>query len=983
MALRTFIATLLLTTIGSIAPCAGETTYSKGDELFALKVKPLLAAKCLACHGNDKAEIQGELDLTTREGMFAGGETSQEVLVPGKAEQSLLYIATTWQNADYEMPPKENDRLTEAETWLIRDWINEGAPWPNDETIAAIVGSHEAEGVVVQTSGGLSEEWTNRRYKPEDLWAYQPLWKDEGGRLKQDGKNPIDVLIDARLGELGLTAARPANRRTLIRRVTYDLTGLPPTPEEIAAFVDDPESDDEALVTVVDRLLDSPRYGEQWGRHWLDVVRYADSSGFANDYERGNAWRYRDYVIRSFNDDKPYDQFIREQVAGDETDPDNSEAVIAAGFLRMGPWELTGMEVAKIARQRFLDDVTDAIGQVFLSHPLQCAKCHDHKFDPIPTRDYYSIQTIFATTQLAERPAKFLDVENTKGFDERKYLIDRQQEFNRQLERLNQKSIEAARAWYTENNYDATAFNALVEGAEGSSAVRQFEQLRNKLRQQGVSEEQVPPRHAGFAPEDYGMERIARKGIERLKWELERYEPIAFSVYSGRTPDLRSVNSPLRMPADRMKSGELEQSTILAGGDPFSPTIKVQPGALSVLESGEAVKKLGQAPRSYAKSLQNADIHSEPVPFSHSLGAQRAEGGEPEQPFPVSIEGRRKALADWLASPRNPLVARSIANRIWQWHMGQGLAGNSNNFGATGKKPSHPELLDWLAGTFVADGWSFKKMHRRIILSQAYRRSTEYADREALSLADPNGTSYATYQPRRLTAEELRDSMLAASGELNPELGGIPAKPEINLEAALQPRTVMGTFAAAWQPSPLPSQRHRRSVYALKIRGLRDPFMEVFNEPSPEFSCEARDASTVTPQVFSMLNSQITYDRALALAARLQRETATREEAIGRGFALTYGRTPSKEELAASLRHWTAMTHRHRSITLEPAQAPREVVREAVEENTGEKFRFTEQLNVYADFVPDLKPGDVDAETRGLAEVCLVLLNSNEFAYVY
>jgi hypothetical protein len=482
----------------------------------------------------------------------------------------------------------------------------------------------------------------------------------------------------------------------------------------------------------------------------------------------------------------------------------------------------------------------------------------------------------------------------------------------------------------------------MVEGAEGSSTVRQFDQIRNQLRGQGVPEKQVPPRHAGFAPEDFGLERISRKGIERLKWELERYEPIAFSVYSGRTPDLRSVNSPLRMPADRLKDGELEQSTILAGGDPFSPTVHVQPGALSVLE-----------------------------------------GSGPEVNFPVLIEGRRKALADWLASPQNTLVTRSIANRIWQWHMGQGIAGNANNFGAMGKKPSHPELLDWLAETFVAEGWSFKKMHRRIIMSRAYRRSAEHTDREALTLADPNGTSYATFKARRLTAEELRDSMLAVSGELNRELGGIPAKPEINLEAALQPRMVMGTFASAWQPSPLPSQRHRRSIYALKIRGLRDPFMEVFNEPSPEFSCEARDASTVTPQVFSMFNSQITYDRALALAARISEETGTSEEAIGRAFELTYGRLPSAEESDASLRHWVAMTERHRSITLETTEHPREVVREAVEENTGEKFQFTEPLNLAADFVPDLKPSDVDARTRGLAEVCLVLLNSNEFAYVY
>jgi hypothetical protein len=315
--------------------------------------------------------------------------------------------------------------------------------------------------------------------------------------------------------------------------------------------------------------------------------------------------------------------------------------------------------------------------------------------------------------------------------------------------------------------------------------------------------------------------------------------------------------------------------------------------------------------------------------------------------------------------------------------MGQGLAGNPNNFGATGKKPSHPELLDWLAGTFVADGWSFKQMHRRIIMSQAYRRSTEHPDRDAVALADPQGTSYASFQPRRLTAEELRDSMLAASGELNRELGGIPARPEINLEAALQPRMVMGTFASAWQPAPLPSQRHRRSVYALRIRGLRDPFMEVFNEPSPEFSCEARDASTVTPQVFSLFNGQATYDRALATAARVRQETTTRDAAIARAFALAFGRSPAPTELDACLRHWSAMTERHRSLKPETAAPPREVLREAVEENTGEKFRFTERLNLYNDFVPDLKPADVDAETRGLAEVCLVLLNSNEFAYIY
>ena len=240
----------------------------------------------------------------------------------------------------------------------------------------------------------------------------------------------------------------------------------------------------------------------------------------------------------------------------------------------------------------------------------------------------------------------------------------------------------------------------------------------------------------------------------------------------------------------------------------------------------------------------------------------------------------RSALADWIASPTNPLTARSIANRIWQWHFGQGLAGNPNNFGTTGKKPTHPELLDWLAATLIEEGWSLKALHRHIIMSHAYRRSTEHPQRDELARVDPQGTSYAVFRPRRLTSEELRDSLLALSGELNREIGGIPARPEMNLEAALQPRMVMGTFAAAWQPSPRPAQRHRRSVYALKIRGLRDPFQEVFNEPSPENSCEARDASTVTPQVFSLFNSQASYDRALALAARLRRETNSPTAAV-------------------------------------------------------------------------------------------------------
>ncbi len=353
---------------------------------------------------------------------------------------------------------------------------------------------------------------------------------------------------------------------------------------------------------------------------------------------------------------------------------------------------------------------------------------------------------------------------------------------------------------------------------------------------QGVDETTFPPKLVGFTPQQFGMERIARKGLERLRWEFDRYEPYALAVYDGRTPQLRSVTAPLRIPADPLQTGELEDSCILTGGDPFASGNAVKPGVLSVIS------------------------------------------GFYETAIPDAIEGRRRALADWIAHRDNPLTSRVIANRVWLWHFNEPIAGNPNNFGSTGKMPTHPELLDWLAKQFIASGWHFKELHRMIMSSDAYARSAEHPDRKQLDKLDPLGGSYAVFKPRRLTGEELRDAMLSVSGELNRTLGGIPNHPEINLEAALQPRQVMGTFAAAWVPNPLPRDRHRRSIYSLKLRGLVDPLLEVFNAPAADFSCERRDASTVTPQVFSLFNSRSTHARALALAHRIQLEKHNDEE---------------------------------------------------------------------------------------------------------
>ena len=912
-----------------------------GEVLFVRRVAPLLAEKCLACHGQNPDEIEGGLDIRSLEAIQAGGDSGEPSIVAGKPDESPLLLAIGRDDFSWSaMPPKEAEQLTAEQIDWVKNWIALGAPWPDEARIKEINAQYAdkwsaEDGITVETVGALSEDWANRKYKPEALWAYQKVTKPSAPNV--GAKHPIDAFLNTQLPE-GLVVAPPVDRQTLIRRATFDLTGLPPTPQQIEAFVADPASDDVAFAKVVDRLLASPHYGERMAQHWLDVARYADTSGFANDYERGNAWRYRDYVVRSFNEDKPYDEFIRQQIAGDELDPQNPEAIVATGFLRMGPWELTGMEVEKIARQRFLDDVTNSVGETFLAHSLQCARCHDHKFDPVPTHDYYAIQAVFATTQLAERKTPFLEIENTDGFDERDYLIKRRNEYSQTLKRLDRKQVEAAEQWFAENKIDPRKWKKALDERKGGN---DFGAARQSLMRQKVPESEIPPKHVGFTPEDYGNERVARKGLQRLKWEEERYQPYALAVYSGKTPTLKSVYAPLRMPQDPLNSGQLEKTCILTGGDPFSEGAPVEPGILSVLDE-----------------VDHAAI-------------------------PADIQGRRAAFTQWVASPDNPLTTRTIVNRIWLWHMGQPIAGNPNNFGSTGKRPTHPQLLDWLAATFVESGWSFKAMHRQIMLSEAYQRSCEHPSFDMLDEKDPLGTSYAAFTPRRLTASEIRDAMLLVTGELNPKLGGIPNRPEINMEAAMQPRQVMGTFAAAWTPNPLPEQRHRRSLYSLKVRGLPDPFREVFNAPGPDFSCEMRSASTVTPQVFALFNGKATYDRALALAARVTKEGHTGNEAIDRVFQLAYGRMPTESERAACVNHWNAMEATERERDLVEAEAPLVVRRDAVEENTGEKFSFDETLHAYADFVPDLQAKDVDAKTRALADVCLAILNSNEFVYVY
>ena len=909
------------------------------DRLFTLKVLPLLKEKCFGCHGNDPDDIRGGYDILSREGMLRGGESEEPSLVPGKPAESSLYQAILWEGL--EMPPKENDRLTDDESEQVREWIAAGAPWPSEETQtrirkAAWAERETAEGVIIGTSGGLADDWTYRRYQPEDVWAFQPLQSSLPASAEAE-QNPVDAFVDRRLQAAGIAPAAEAEPAVLVRRATYDLTGLPPTPQQTADFQKAWKEDaSQAWEDLVDRLLASQHYGERWAQHWLDVVRYADTSGFSNDYERSNAWRYRDYVIRAFNEDKPFSAFVIEQLAGDEWKPEDPEAMIATGFLRMGPWG-TAMIPQKEARQIYLDDLVHNVGQSFLSMPLRCCKCHDHKFDPLPTQDYYRIYAAFATTQPAERDVAFLPEENREGFAEKRELVEALLTYAKsELAKVNGKQEAAAKQWYEEHDLP----------------------YKNEKDRKNDPEDKKPPRHVGLTPEEKGIKKVREQDVWIWERRLERYKPMAQAVYSGHD-DFKNGRK-LRMPG-KIRQDWRPKTFVLGGGALEAPLDAVTPGVLSA--TGLAAD---------GRTLVSAQAAEPP--------AQQAD------PWRITdgLSGRRLELARWVASDDNPLTARSIVNRVWQYHFGNGIVKTANNFGAKGSKPSHPALLDWLTADFIEHGWKLKRLHRQIMSSNVYRRASRPADPKTQAAKDPDNALLASFPIRRLTAEELRDSTLQVSGELNREMGGVPIMPEINMEVALQPRMIQFSIAPAHQPSRTPAERNRRTIYAYRVRGQADPFLEVMNLPNPNESCELRDSAAVTPQAFTLLNSDVMTDRSIAFALRVMKERPDDPAAwVRRAVQLAYGRRPSEAEQTHLLKYLDEMQAYHRTQQPEPVDYPTQVTRSLVEEFTGEPFEFVEKLNVFEDYVPDAKPWTVNADTRALADICLLLFNSNEFLYIY
>lgn len=531
----------------------------------------------------------------------------------------------------------------------------------------------------------------------------------------------------------------------------------------------------------------------------------------------------------------------------------------------------------------------------------------------------------FAGTQLAERPTAFHPKENLNGLEEGAAMVERLHSFAVQKkEELYDKRETAARKWYDENNREYV----------------------DHATRRGMPDDVKPPRHVGLDYIEQGRLKVREQDDWVWERRKERYEPMVQSVYNGPAPKNFNARKLRVVGPDKLE--DTLENHILTGGALTALGDKVVPGVLSAVG----------------------------VPLGDNI----------EDPYAIpedSMDGRRTAVARWIADPRNSLTTRSFVNRVWQHHFGKPIAGNPNNFGAKGGKPTHPELLDWLAAEFVEGGWKVKRLHRLIMLSNSYRQSTLHPDREKLATVDPNNELLAFHAPRRLTAEELRDGMLKITGELNAEMGGVFIQPEINMEVALQPRMIQFSIAPAYQPSPRPEQRNRRSIYAYRVRGQADPFLEIFNQPNPNDSCEMRDAPSVSPQAFTMLNSDLITDRSIAFADRLMTENDSFDERVTRAFELALGREPDQEEKSRSLAYVEEMRGYHKKHDPDPVTYPTSVTRSLVEEFSGLPFEFEEILPVFENYTPDKKASDVDTDTRALADLCLVLFNSNEFVHVY
>jgi hypothetical protein len=957
---------------------------------FETEARAILERRCLICHG-PQAKVSG-LDLSSRESALRGGSKGP-ALKPGSPAESLLLNRVLRK----EMPPTGPLPAPEAET--LSRWIEAGAPW---------------QGAIEIKRAGL------------DWWALQPLKVREApippGISAAWSRSSIDRWVYAKLRENGLEPSAAADRRTLIRRLYFDLTGLPPAPHEVEAFVSDDSAG--AWERLIDRLLDSPHYGERWGRHWLDVVRFAESEGFERDWLRDHAWTYRDYVIRSFNQDKPYTLFAKEQIAGDVLQPVTHDGIIATGLLALGPFDAVGLTSAvpqerTAVREDQLEELLGVVGQTFLGLTMNCARCHDHKFDPIPQKDYYRLKSVFegvwqpvqgedltADGRLMLTPAE-LQARHERMAPIQGRIAKLEESLGALYREARPRALAASGFREAKDvpkpvaqwTFDADArddFGALhatvTESAEladgrlrpvaGKDAVTistpplPFD-IRDKTLEAWVYVHKQPEKGATILRirNRSGFRGAAYDGIRYAAGKQKQWENL--STVNFRTEDVAG-------PPEDTEEGQRIQIAIVYApddtirlyrngrlyGKPYKPEVSLSAGRVQTYVRGDAVIELSG---SKELELEEARVYNVPLTaaqiaasfeagvaglsrgallramnageqanlarFENELTEAKRElkalpqpdkvfAAEARQPEPTRLlvrgdvnrpgetvtpsapsciagvsgdlrlppdapeNERRRKLAEWIADARNPLFSRVMVNRIWYYHFGSGLVENPNDLGFNGGRPSHPELIDWLAGEFVRNNSSIKKLHKLILTSQVYQQSSNFQSRAAEK--DAENRLLWRYSPRRLEGEAIRDAMLAVSGKLNPKMYGPSFRP---FQIIMNP----GSYHSYEPVESEDPELQRRTVYRMNVNSGGNPMLDALDCPLPSVKTPKRNSTSTALQALSLMNNAFVQRQAKSLAERLTSEANDNPSRIQRAFLLAFGRTPSTEELAASL----------------------------------------------------------------------------------
>jgi hypothetical protein len=851
--------------------CRGQAP-PEAPVTYEAHVRPILKALCFQCHGEEE-KPKGNLDVRLVRLLRAGGKSGPAV-VPGRPEASEL-----WRRVEADEMPRGEKKLTAQQKDLLRHWIAQGA----------------------KTARPEPADPRDARFTEEELtfWAFQPVRRPEVPPVSPEYhvRNPVDAFLAANLKEKGLRFSPAADRRTLLRRATYDLLGLPPTPEDVEAFLKDDAPD--AYERRIDRLLDSPQYGERWGRHWLDVAGYSETDGnLGRDTTRPHAYKYRDYVIRSFNADKPYDQFVREQLAGDEmarrpldpNDPATVELLTAVGFLRMAP-DVTETSNTLVDRNQAVADTLKVVTSSVLGLTVGCAQCHDHRYDPITQEDYHRLRAVFDPAfdlkQWKKPSERLFDIttpEAKKEADRIEALAkEKEADIRRRAEELGRTILDRELAKVPEGEraavHQAVEVSPRKRTPEQTALLKQYPRVREVQFIAGFLVEYDPKAHAAF---------------EKERQEIAR---------------LRATKPPVdRIMVVREEPGKASASRLFFRGDPEQPKQEVQPGELAILNRHQSAPDLS---------------------------------GTPE--CAPATTGRRLAYARWLTDGAHPLVGRALVNRVWAHHFGKGLVATPGDLGLFGDRPSHPELLDWLADAFVRDGWSLKRLHRLLLASTAYRQASRRTPE--LDRADPDNRLLGRMNIRRLEAEAVRDALLAVSGDLNTEAGGpsVPVAEDGEGRVILGRQGRQGGGAYAMTADGVGRQAYRRSVYVESKRALPLGMLETFDLPVMTPNCDARRCSTVATQALLFLNDQAVIAPARRTAERLRREHPGDPAAqVRRAFLLLYAAEPTAAEVETCLEFLKALAEHFR-----PSGA-----------------------------------AEADADQQALAGLCQTLLCTNRFLYV-